>query len=179
MLGKTVSKVGKGFKGAGLAVKGFIAGLGLKIFEKFTEILMQNQTIVDGLGVVLSGTVSTVFTKFIDGIVDAGKEFTALGDILKNSVMIPINLFKTSIFGIQTGLLRAQLAWEKSFLGGQDADKIKKLQADIDRVDQKVGDAASGLVDNVVGIGKGFVQTGKELGDFTSKAIDNVANKYL
>ena len=71
LLSKTVSKVGKGFKGAGLAVKGFIAGLGLKIFEKFTEILMQNQTIVDGLGVVF-GTVSTVFTKFIDGIVDAG-----------------------------------------------------------------------------------------------------------
>ena len=84
LLGKTVSKVGQGFKGAGLAVKGFIAGLGLKIFEKFTEILMQNQTIVDGLGVVF-GTVSTVFTKFIDGIVDAGKEFTALGDILKAS----------------------------------------------------------------------------------------------
>ena len=89
------------------------------------------------------------------------------------SDLLPINLFKTAIFGIQTGLLRAQLAWEKSFLGGQDADKIKKLQADIDRVDQKVGDAAGGLVDNVVGIGKGFVQTGKELGDFTSKAIEN------
>lgn len=171
-IGNAINKVGKGFKGAGLAVKAFVAGLGLKLFEKFTEILMQNQTIVDGLSVAF-GTVSTVFTKFIDGIISAGNEFTSLGDILKNSVMVPINLFKTAIFGIQTGLLRAQLAWEKSFLGGQDADKIKKLEEDINRVDQKVGDAAGGLVDNVVGIGKGFVQTGKELGDFTSKAIEN------
>ena len=174
LLGKTVSKVGKGFRGAGLAVKAFVAGLGLKIFEKFTEILMQNQTIVDGLGVAF-GTVSTVFTKFIDGIINAGKEFTSLGDIVKNSVMVPINLLKTAIFGIQTGILRAQLAWEDSFLGGKDADRIKKLQADIDRVDQKVGDAASGLVDNVVGIGKGFIQTGKELGAFTEKAIENTS----
>ena len=40
VLGKTVNKVGKGFKGAGLAIKGFIAGLGLKIFEKFTDCLL-------------------------------------------------------------------------------------------------------------------------------------------
>jgi len=113
-LGKTVKGVGKGFKGAGLAAKAFIAGLGLKIFEKFTEILMQNQTIVDGLGVAF-GTVSAVFTKVIDGVIDASSEFTALGDIVKNSVMVPVNLLKTSIFGVQTGLLRAQLAWEKSF----------------------------------------------------------------
>ena len=172
LLGKTVSKVGKGFRGAGLAVKAFIAGLGLKIFEKFTEILMQNQTIVDGLSVAF-GTVSTVFTKFIDGIVNAGQEFTALGDIVKNSVMVPINLLKTTIFGVQTGLLNAQLAWEKSFLGGNDAEKIKELQADIDRVNGKLDDAAGGLVDNVVGIGKGFIQTGKELGDFATKAIEN------
>lgn len=172
LLGKTIKGVGKGFRGAGLAVKGFIAGLGLKLFEKFTEILMQNQTIVDGLSIAF-GTVSTVFTKFIDGIITAGKEFTSLGSIVKNSVMIPINLLKTTIFGIQTGILRAQLAWEDSFLGGKDADRIKKLQADIDRVDQKVGDAANGLLDNVVGIGKGFIQTGKELSAFTSKAIEN------
>lgn len=173
-LGKTVKGVGKGFKGAGLAAKAFIAGLGLKIFEKFTEILMQNQTIVDGLGVAF-GTVSAVFTKVIDGVIDASNEFTALGDIVKNSVMVPVNLLKTSIFGVQTGLLRAQLAWEKSFLGGQDADKIKELQADIDRVDNKVVGAAKGLSDNVVGIGKGFIQTGKELGDFTTKAVENVS----
>ncbi len=173
-LGKTVKGVGKGFKGAGLAAKAFIAGLGLKIFEKFTEILMQNQTIVDGLGVAF-GTVSAVFTKVIDAVIDASNEFTALGDIVKNSVMVPVNLLKTSIFGVQTGLLRAQLAWEKSFLGGQDADKIKELQADIDRVDNKVVGAAKSLSDNVVGIGKGFIQTGKELGDFTTKAVENVS----
>ena len=111
--------------------------------------------------------------KFIDGIVNAGQEFTALGDIVKNSEMVQINLLKTTIFGVQTGLLNAQLAWEKSFLGGNDAEKIKELQADIDRVNGKLDDAAGGLVDNVVGIGKGFIQTGKELGDFATKAIEN------
>jgi len=37
----------------------------------------------------------------------------------------------------------------KIILGGQDADKIKELQTDIDRVDEKVVGAAKGLSDNV------------------------------
>jgi hypothetical protein len=173
-LGNAVKNTGKSFKGLGLALKAAGIGLAIAAFAKLVEVFKQNQTIVDGLSVAF-GTVSTVVTKFVNAIIDAGSEFTSLGDIFKNSVMIPINAFKTSIFAIQTGLLRAQLAWEKSFLGGQDADKIKELQADIDRVDEKVGNAASGLVNNVIGIGKGFVQTGKELGDFTTKAVENVS----
>ena len=111
-LGKGIKGIGKGFKGASLAAKAFVAGIGLKIFEKFTEILMQNQAVVDGVSIAF-GTVSTVVGKFIDAIIDAGKEFTSLGDIVKNSVMIPINLLKGSFFILQTGLLEAQLAWEK------------------------------------------------------------------
>ena len=172
-LGKGIKGIGKGFKGASLAAKAFIAGLGLKLFEKFTEVLMQNQAVVDGLSIAF-GTVSTVVSKFIDAIIDAGKEFSSLGDIVKNSVMVPVNLLKTSIFGVQTGLLRAQLAFEKSFLGGQDADKIKELQADIDRVDEKVGNAATGLVDNFKGIGTGIKNTASEFGNFTEKAVEGI-----
>lgn len=172
-LGKGVKAIGKGFKGASLASKAFVAGLGLKLFEKFTEILMQNQAVVDALSIAF-GTVSTVVSKVIDAIIDAGSEFTSLGDIVKNSVMVPINLLKTTIFGIQTTLLRAQLAFEKSFLGGQDADKIKELQADIDRVDEKVGGAAKSLFNNFKGIADGVAQTASEFKNFTEKAVEGI-----
>ena len=172
-LGKNVKAIGKGFKGASLASKGFIAGLGLNVYKKFLEILMQNQAVVNGLSIAF-GTVSTVVSKVINAIIDAGSEFTSLGDIIKNSVMVPINLVKTAIFGIQTTLLRAQLAFEKSFLGGQDADKIKELQADIDRVDEKVGGAAKSLFYNFKGIADGVAQTASEFENFTEKAVEGI-----
>lgn len=172
-LGKGIKGLGKGFKGLSLASKAFVAGLGLKIFEKFTEILMQNQSVVDGMSIAF-GTISSVVSKFINAIVEAGSEFTALGSIVKNSVMIPINLLKTTIFGVQDGLVRAQLAWEKSFFGGNDAEKIKELQDEIDRIDEKVVGAANALTDNVVGIGKGFIQTASEVGSFTEKAVEGI-----
>ena len=172
-LGKNVKAIGKGFKGASLASKGFIAGLGLNVYKKFLEILMQNQAVVNGLSIAF-GTVSTVVSKVINAIIDAGSEFTSLGDIVKNSVMVPINLVKTAIFGIQTTLLRAQLAFEKSFLGGQDADKIKELQADIDRVDEKVGGAAKSLFYNFKGIADGVAQTASEFENFTEKAVEGI-----
>lgn len=172
-LGKDVKAIGKGFKGASLASKGFIAGLGLNVYKKFLEILMQNQAVVNGLSIAF-GTVSTVVSKVINAIIDAGSEFTSLGDIIKNSVMVPINLVKTAIFGIQTTLLRAQLAFEKSFLGGQDADKIKELQADIDRVDEKVGGAAKSLFYNFKGIADGVAQTASEFENFTEKAVEGI-----
>ena len=172
-LGKDVKAIGKGFKGASLASKGFIAGLGLNVYKKFLEILMQNQAVVNGLSIAF-GTVSTVVSKVINAIIDAGSEFTSLGDIVKNSVMVPINLVKTAIFGIQTTLLRAQLAFEKSFLGGQDADKIKELQADIDRVDEKVGGAAKSLFYNFKGIADGVAQTASEFENFTEKAVEGI-----
>ena len=172
-LGKGIKGIGKGFKGASLAAKAFVAGIGLKIFEKFTEILMQNQAVVDGVSIAF-GTVSTVVGKFIDAIIDAGKEFTSLGDIVKNSVMIPINLLKGSFFILQTGLLEAQLAWEKSFLGGQDADKIKELEQQIERVDQKIVNTGDALIDNAKGIGNGFINTAKEVGKFTEKAVEGI-----
>lgn len=170
---KGVKALAKGFKGAGLAAKGFVLALGAKIFEKFFEILQQNQVVVDGMAVVF-GTVSSVLRQVVNTVIEAGSNFTGLGEILKNTVMVPINLLKTQIFGIQTGLLRAQLAWEKSFLGGKDPEKIKQLQADIERVDEKVSESAGALVDNFKGIGNGFVEASGQVGQFVTDVSDGI-----
>lgn len=171
---KGIKSLTKGFKGVGLAAKGFVLALGAKIFEKFFEILNQNQAVVDGMATVF-GTVSSVLNQVVNTLVDATKNFTSLGDIIKNVVLVPINLLKASFFIIQTGLLEAQLAWEKSFFGGQDADKIKELQSDIDRVDEKIVNTGESLVGNLKGIGNGFIEAGSQFGDFVDDVSEGIS----
>ena len=171
LLGKTVNKVGKGFKGASLAVKGFIAGLGLKIFEKFTEVLLTNQTVVDTLSVAF-GTISTIFTKFIDGIVNASSEFTMLGDVVKNSVMIPINALKTTVLALQTAFFGIAKAVTIAF-DSDNVERIDSLNARIEELKGKTVDSGKALVGNFKGVKDGIVQSAKEFGDFTTKVVEN------
>lgn len=168
-----IKGLSKGFKGLGLAAKGFVFALGGKILEQFFAVLNQNQVIVDSMATAF-GTVASITNKLVGIVVDAGKEFTSLGDILKNTVMIPINLLKTSFFTIQSGILQAQLAWEGSFFGGNDADKIEQLKGDIQEVNDKLYDSATGVVDNLKGVGQGFVEAGSQIGGFVEEVSEGI-----
>lgn len=175
-----IKNLAKGFSGAGLAAKGFVLALGAKIFDTFLDIAKQNQVVVDALGVAF-GTVSSVVNQVVNSLTDAYKSvqdatggFNALGKVLKNVISIPLNIIKTQFFAIQRGLLTAQRAWEESFFGGQDPEKIEQLNARIDEVDTSIKNAAGSLVDNVKNIGEGFGQAIEEVKTFGSAAIDNI-----
>ena len=175
-----IKKLAKGFSGAGLAAKGFVLALGAKIFDTFLDIAKQNQVVVDALGVAF-GTVSSVVNQVVNGLTDAYKAvqdatggFNALGDVLKNVILIPLNIVKTQFFAIQKGLLTAQAAWEMSFLGGKDPEKIAELNTKLEEVDANLKNAAGSLVDNVKNIGQGFGQAIEEVKTFGSAAIDNI-----
>jgi len=175
-----IKNLAKGFSGAGLAAKGFVLALGAKIFDTFLDIAKQNQVVVDALGVAF-GTVSSVVNQVVNGLTDAFKAvqdatggFNALGDVLKNVILIPLNIVKTQFFAIQKGLLTAQAAWEMSFLGGKDPEKIAELNTKLEEVDANLKNAAGSLVDNVKNIGQGFGQAIEEVKTFGSAAIDNI-----
>ena len=175
-----IKKLAKGFSGAGLAAKGFVLALGAKIFDTFLDIAKQNQVVVDALGVAF-GTVSSVVNQVVNGLTDAYKAvqdatggFNALGDVLKNVILIPLNIVKTQFFAIQKGLLTAQAAWEMSFLGGKDPQKLAELNTKLEEVDANLKNAAGSLVDNVKNIGQGFGQAIEEVKTFGSAAIDNI-----
>ena len=174
-LGKATQGIGKGFKGASLALKGFIAGLGLKLFEKFTEILMANQRVADSLSVAF-GTISSVMGQVINAVIDAGSNFTALGSIVKNSLMIPINLLRTAINATKTAIFGIQLAWEDSFFGNEDPERIAELTQKISDVKQETIDAGKALKNNFVDIGKGFVDTYEQFGDFYDTAKEGISD---
>jgi hypothetical protein len=175
-----IKNLAKGFSGAGLAAKGFVLALGAKIFDTFLDIAKQNQVVVDALGVAF-GTVSSVVNQVVNGLTDAYKSvqdatggFNALGDVLKNVILIPLNIVKTQFFALQKGLLTAQAAWEMSFLGGKDPEKIAELNTKLEEVDANLKNAAGSLVDNVKNIGQGFGQAIEEVKTFGSAAIDNI-----
>ena len=175
-----IKNLAKGFSGAGLAAKGFVLALGAKIFDTFLDIAKQNQVVVDALGVAF-GTVSSVVNQVVNGLTDAYKSvqdatggFNALGDVLKNVILIPLNIVKTQFFALQKGLLMTQAAWEMSFLGGKDPEKLAELNTKLEEVDENLKNAAGSLVDNVKNIGQGFGQAIEEVKTFGSAAIENI-----
>jgi len=179
-LQKGVAGIKKGFGVAGVAVKGFMLALGAGIFKTFVDIAKQNQVVVDALGVAF-GTVSSVVNQVVNGLTDAYKSvqdatggFNALGNVLKNVVLIPLNVIKTQFFALQKALYTAQAAWEMSFLGGQDPEKLLELNTKLEEVDANLKNAAGSLVDNVKNIGEGFGQAIEEVKTFGSAAIDNI-----
>ena len=175
-----IKNLAKGFSGAGLAAKGFVLALGAKIFDTFLDIAKQNQVVVDALGVAF-GTVSSVVNQVVNGLTDAYKSvqdatggFNALGDVLKNVILIPLNIVKTQFFALQKGLLMTQAAWEMSFLGGKDPEKLAELNTKLEEVDENLKNASGSLVDNVKNIGQGFGQAIEEVKTFGSAAIENI-----
>jgi len=177
---KGVAGIKKGFGVAGIAVKGFVLALGAGIFKTFVDIAKQNQVVVDALAVAF-GTVSSVVNQVVNGLTNAYKSvqdatggFDALGKVLKNVVLIPLNVIKTTFFGLQKALLTAQAAWEMSFLGGKDPQKLAELNTKLDEVDANIKESTSSLVDNVKNIGQGFSEAVDEVATFGKAAIDNI-----
>lgn len=177
---KGVAGIKKGFGVAGIAVKGFVLALGAGIFKTFVDIAKQNQVVVDALAVAF-GTVSSVVNQVVNGLTNAYKSvqdatggFDALGKVLKNVVLIPLNVIKTTFFGLQRALLTAQAAWEMSFLGGKDPQKLAELNTKLEEVDANIKESTSSLVDNVKNIGQGFSEAVDEVATFGKAAIDNI-----
>ena len=67
-----------------------------------------------------------------------------------------------------------QAAWEMSFLGGKDPEKLAELNTKLEEVDANLKNAAGSLVDNVKNIGQGFGQAIEEVKTFGSAAIENI-----
>jgi len=180
-LTKSISGIKKGFGGVSAAAKGFLVVLGARaIFNKFMEVAKQNQIVVDALGVAF-GTVSSVVNQVVNGLTNAYKSvqqatggFDALGKVLKNALLIPLNIVKTQFFAIQKGLLLTQAAWEMSFLGGKDPAKLAELNTKLEEVDANLKNATTSLTDNVKNIGTGFGEAIEEVKTFGTAAIENI-----
>jgi hypothetical protein len=146
----------------------FKAALGIGIvvqaFQLLKDTFMSNQKVADVFSNVME-TISIVFNQVVDAVVKGNGEFNALGKVLSGLVTIGLTPIKLGFYGIKLGLQQAQLAWEDSFFGGKDKDKIKQLQADIQETK-----------DNLSGVANEAVDAGKDIYNNFSDAVDGISN---
>jgi hypothetical protein len=146
----------------------FKAALGIGIvvqaFQLLKDTFMANQKVADVFSNVME-TVSIVFNQVVDAVVKGNGEFNALGKVLNGLVTIGLTPIKLGFYGIKLGLQQAQLAWEDSFFGGKDKDKIKQLQADIQETK-----------DNLSGVANEAVDAGKDIYNNFSDAVEGISN---
>ena len=184
---KAIKKLGSGFKGLGLAMKAAGFGLIVKLVDKVTEKMGENQAIVTALsgvseafGIVLK-QITDVFTPIIQQVIEATGGFDALQKVLGGALTISVNIVLGAIQGLILGVKSAQLAWEKSFFGGKDEEKIKQLQADIDATKDKLAETGQRIGDAGKQVGENFVEAVGEVGmgieaiaDGASEALDKI-----
>jgi hypothetical protein len=187
-VGKSASKSKKGFatmakglKAVGGALKAAGIGLIVALVAGLTEAFSRNKKIMDGVSVVL-GTIQEVFTQVADALIatydavaQSSDNFDALGKVMGGILTLILTPFKLTFFGIQLALQKAQLAWEDSFFGGGDEEKMAQLRLDIEdtktsisEVAEEASEAGSTIVDN-------FAEAVTEVGNITEIASENLS----
>lgn len=176
-----VGSLGKGFKGLGLVFKGLGFGILIKLAGDLVEKFKENQIVTDALAMV-SETLSIVLNQIIDvfkpiieRVTEATGGFDALGKVLGGALTIAVNVIVGAIQGIVLGVQKAQLAWEDSFLGGKDPDKIKQLQADIDATSEKLANTGENIKNAGKQIGDNFVEALGEVGTLAQGIAEGVS----
>ena len=189
---KTAKDSAKGVQKVGVTLKTLAkAAVGLTLIQKAFEFVQgaisRNQEVVDGLRIAFE-TAQIVFNQVFGALVDVGKSvssntenFDALGKVMGGIIKIAITPFKLAFNGIKATIVGAQLAWEKSFFGGNDPARIKELQDELKSIGEEVvhigTDALNAGKDIVTNIGEAVGEVGdigktvvKELGEVSVKS---------
>lgn len=174
---KGTKSVGGGFKAMGTAMKAAGIGLIIALFMALKTALEGNQKVMTALNVVTE-TISIVFSEVANVLSDvyenvssATENFDALGKVMGGIVTIVLTPFKIALQGLKASFYGVQLAWESSFLGGKDPEKIAFLKSQLEEVKEeviKIGteavDAGGQIVDNIA-------EAVTEVGDIGTKVI--------
>ena len=173
-----LKKVGKGFKGVGLAMKAMGIGLVIEAFNFLKEIMMQNQTVIDGVAIatetmgVLFNQITSVVTDVFNAVSKSSEGFEGLQKVVSGLMTIAIFPLKAAFYGLILGVQEAQLAWEKSFFGDKDPETIKLLNEKIVETKANLTD----VVDEVVVAGEqvatNFTEAVVELGSIVTIATE-------
>ena len=174
IMAKAITRVGLALKAAGI-------GLVVAIIAGLTEAFSRNKKIMDGVSIVL-GTIQEVFSQVADALIatydavaQTSDNFDALGKVMGGILTLFINPFKISFFNIQLALQSVQLAWEESFFGGGDEDKIARLNLSILETNKSIRGTVDEMVDAGKDIFNNFSEAVSEVGNITKIATTNLS----
>ena len=178
--GKSASKSAKLFQGLGTAIKATGIGLLIAGVAKLTMAFSSNTVVSKVLNETFE-TINLVFGGFVDAIVSAVDQvskangsFKALSSVVSGVVNIALSSLKLTFYGIKLAVQQAMLAWEKSFFGGKDKDKIEELNESIEKTEKAIIKTGKSVAGSVKDIGENSTKAISEIVDFGTKAVDNI-----
>jgi hypothetical protein len=153
-------------------------GLVIEAFNFLKEIMMQNQTVIDGVAIatetmgVLFNQITSVVTDVFNAVSKSSEGFEGLQKVVSGLMTIAIFPLKAAFYGIILGVQEAQLAWEKSFFGDKDPETIKLLNEKIAETKENLTE----VVDEVVVAGEqvatNFAEAVVEIGNVVTIATE-------
>jgi hypothetical protein len=178
---KGLSTLSKGIKGIGTAFKAAGIGAVVALFGALAAALSKNQKVMDTVAVV-TGTISQVFTEVgnvlvsvYENVSSATENFDALGRVAKNVMTIAITPLKLSFNAIKAAIVGAQLAWEQSWLGGNDPERIAELKQELSDIKEDVIEIGTDAVEAGGNIIKDFGEAVNEVTNISSQVVEGVS----
>ena len=178
----------KGFKAIGTAVKGFgmalkAAGIGLivALFVTLKEALERNQKVMNAVNTIMSA-VSTTFNQVADVLVDvyewvtkSSDRFDGLTKVISGLMTIALTPLKLSFYAIKLAVEGLMLAWEDSFLGGGDEERIAELRLSILGTSKDIEEVGLAAIEAGKDISKNIGDAIGEIGAIGKMAIDGIS----
>jgi hypothetical protein len=174
IMSKAITKVGFALKAAGI-------GLVIALIAGLTEAFSRNKRVMDGINIVL-GTIQEVFSQVTDALIatydavaQSSDNFDALGKVMSGILTLVLTPYKFAFFQIQLALQAAQLAWEDSFFGGGDEEKMAQLRLDIEDTKKSIIEVAVEAVDAGKDIVNNFSEAVSEVGNIAEITSENLS----
>ena len=178
---KGFTSLSKGIKGLGTAFKAAGIGAVVALFGALAAALSKNQKVMDTVAVV-TGTISQVFTEVgnvlvsvYENVSSATENFDALGRVAKNIMTIALTPIKLAFNGIKAALVGAQLAWEQSWLGGNDPERIAELKQELSDIKEDVIEIGTDAVEAGGNIIKDFGEAVNEVSNISSQVVEGLS----
>lgn len=170
-----------GLKGVGLAFKAMGIGVVVGALKFFFDALKSNQKVVDAFEKV-TGTISIVMGEVVTAIINAVEQvskasggFDGLKKVVMGLLTLAITPIKIAFYDIKLALQVAQLAWEKSFFGGGDEEKIKELQLGIKDTAIAIKETATDAVDAGKDIVNNLGKAAGEIGGVVGGVVEGIS----
>ena len=175
---KGIKGLSAGFKGLGVAIKAAGIGILLEAMGIFKDLFDNNQKVVDVFSTsfnVLAGVfseVSKVLEDVYNNVSKSSENFDALGKVISGVITVALTPMKLSFYAIQLSLQSAQLAWEESFLGNNDPEKIEELNAVIAETKASIQEVAVAAVEAGGSIVNNIGEAVTEVGAIGTQVLD-------
>ena len=178
---KGVGYMSKAFKTLGIAMKAVGIGLVISLVASLTAAFSKNQKILNAVNTVF-GTIGIVFSEVTNVLIDVyenvaknSENFNGLKKVILGLLTIAITPLKLQFYAIKQAIQVGQLAWEKSFFGGGDKDKIKELTEDIKATQDSLEETAKKAINSGIDVFNNFSDAVGEISNITNQVSDGLS----